>query len=111
MAKSLEEVKEVLEDYPEINAEQVWGEIERNQTTKSEKLDLDELDAVSGGARDWTKEGCAATCEWGSWCWGTDRCYVAYVTYDNFWATCPNGEEHLYYGKKCLKCGYFNTDR
>ena len=111
-AKNLEEVKELIKDHPNFNAENLWKEIEKFQNADSKKLDLDELDAVSGGAdRDWVNDGCAATCEWTSWCWSNDYCELMEVTYDNYWAKCPNGEEHLYYGKKCVKCGYFNPDR
>ena len=107
-AKSLEEVEELVKDQPNLNAETVWKEVQRHQSDKSEKLDLEELEAVSGGAdRNWEKDGCAATCEWTSWCFSNDLCSVLDVTYDNFWATCPNHEEHLFYDRKCVKCGYY----
>ena len=107
-ANSLEEVKRLADNHPGINAETVWKEIEKHRSNNSEKLDLEELESVSGGAdRDWTKDGCASTCEWTDWCWSNDLCELVYVTYDNFWATCPNHEEHLFYDKKCVKCGYY----
>jgi len=109
-AKSLEEVKEILKDHPKLKAEEIWKELEKHESSKSEKLDLDELDAVSGGAdRDWTKDGCAATCESGSWCGSNDWCNIWDVTYDNFWATCPDGSQHEWdrnAGYVCVKCGY-----
>ena len=101
--KNLEEVKELLNGQPSINAESVWKEVQRHRSDKSEKLDLDELEAVSGGADcDWKKDICAVTCEWTSWCFSNDLCFVFDVTYDNFWATCPNHEEHLFYDRKCV---------
>lgn len=72
----------------------------------SEKLDLEELDAVSGGAdRDWKEDGCAASCEWTSWCCSDDLCSVFDVTHDNFWACCPNHEPHPFNDRKCVKAG------
>ena len=106
-AKNLAEVKEILKNNLEINAEQVWKEIEKHQSAKNEKLDLDELDAVSGGAdRDWQKDGCAATCEETSWCGSNDFCQIWDVTYDNFWRTCPDGHEHVYQNDVCIRCGH-----
>ena len=106
-AESLEEVKEIVKDHPELDAEKVYQEIERHRSSQTEKLDLNELDAVSGGAdRDWKKDGCAATCEWSSWCWSNDFCTIWDVTYDNFYATCPDGHEHVYRDHTCTRCGY-----
>ena len=106
-ANSLEEVQDVLKDNPEINAERLWQELENHRSAKTEKLDLDELDAVSGGAdRDWEKDGCAATCEWSSWCWSNDNCVCFDVTYDNFWRTCPDGHEHVWQDHVCTRCGF-----
>ena len=51
---------------------------------EDKKLSTDELDAVSGGVttRDWQKEGCAATVEAGSDCWGTDGgCLACNISY------------------------------
>ena len=104
-AKSLEEVEDVLKDYPGLKVEEIWKEIENHQGSKNEKLDLDELDAVSGGSRDWQKDGCAATCESGSWCWSNDHCAIFDVQYDNFWKTCPDGHEHTPKQGVCTRCG------
>ena len=114
-ADCFEEVKEILKERSDIDAERVWKEIENHRSGKKEKLDLDELDAVAGGAdRDWQKDGCAATCEWQSWCWSNDNCIAFDVTYDNFWRTCPDGHEHVFNDAKvCTRCGYsapFNPD-
>ena len=106
-AENLEEVKDIIRDNPELNAERLWQEIEKHKSAKSEKLDLNELDAVSGGAdRDWKKQGCAATCEESSWCGSNDWCYCWDVTYDNFWKTCPDGHDHVYDGNICVRCGH-----
>ena len=106
-AKSLEEVQGLLKDRPELDAKRLWDELENHRSAKNEKLDLQELDAISGGAdRDWVKDGCAATCEYGSWCWSNDRCLSFDVTYDHFYETCPDGHEHVYENDRCVRCGY-----
>ena len=54
-AKSLDEVKEILKGW-EIDAEQVWKEVQNHRSMSNEKLGLNELDAVVGGFdRDWKK--------------------------------------------------------
>lgn len=58
-------------------------EIESHHSNKAEKLDLQELEGVSGEFHDWQKEGWAATCEWDSWCVGNDTCIFFDVTYYN----------------------------
>ena len=106
-AQSLDEVSDLLSDCPDLDPERVWREVEEHRSNRSEKLDIEELDAVSGGAdRDWQKEGCAATCEPASWCWSNDQCLVFDVTYDNFWVTCPDGHEHVFKAHICVRCGY-----
>ena len=108
-AASLEEVQDLLKDEPRLNAEKVYEEVKKRRLGNAEKLDLEELDAVSGGAdRDWVKDGCAATCEVGSWCSSNDYCVIWDVTYDNFWATCPDGHEHVFENCVCVRCGYKN---
>ena len=128
-AKSAEEITELVKAAgQEITAEdgaKLWKEIEARRED-GRTLSLDELDAVSGGARDWYIEGCAATVEDGSDCWGTDACESFYVTYERFDAAmkCPAYPgKHLYetlsrepfYGsdgtrytkmiRRCLRCG------
>ena len=106
-AKSFEEVKEIVKDHPELDATNIWKEVERHHSMKSERLDLEELDAVSGGSdRDWKKDGCAATCEYGSWCGSNDYCHIWDVTYDNFWVCCPDGQPHNYVDGVCTRCGH-----
>ena len=114
-AESLAEVQDILRERADIDAERAWQEIENHRSSMSERLDLNELDAVSGGAdRDWEKDGCAATCEWQSWCWSNDNCIQFDVTYDNFWRTCPHGHDHVFDDNgNCTRCGYsapFNPD-
>ena len=129
-AKSAEEAAELLKaDGQELTAEsaaRLWEEITRKRAQEDAALSLDELEAVSGGARDWYIEGCAATVEDGSDCWGTDACESFYVTYERFDAAmkCPAYPgKHLYetlsrepfYGsdgtrytkmiRRCLRCG------
>lgn len=109
-AENVEEVKDILKDNPELDPERVYAELEQHRSDKTEKLDLDELEAVSGGAkRDWVKDGCAASCRQSieGLCWSNDRCAIWDVVYTNFWKTCPDGSEHEYdiWGN-CKKCGY-----
>ena len=111
IANNVEEVRTILGANSGLDAEQVWKEIEKHRSGRSEKLDLGELDAVSGGAdRSWTKDGCAATCEYDSWCGSNDFCYCFDVTYDDFWATCPDGHKHVYEHGQCVRCGYLRHD-
>ena len=106
-ARSLDQTKEILKDHPGLNAEKVFEEVERHRSASSEKLDLDELDAVSGGFdRDWLKDGCAATCEISSWCGSNDWCQMFDVTYDHFGDVCPDGHRHYFVDNVCVRCGY-----
>ena len=105
---SLEEAKDILADRPDLDAKRIYEEIENHRSNRNERLDLEELDAVSGGAdRDWKKDGCAATCEAGSWCGSNDYCMIWDVTYDNFWVCCPDGHDHVFNFDKCTRCGFF----
>ena len=106
-ADSLDEVKTILNGASNSDAERVWEETKNRRLEGMEKLDLNELDAISGGAdRDWVKDGCAATCEFGSWCWSNDRCLSFDVTYDSFWVKCPDGHDHVLNGLTCTRCGF-----
>lgn len=75
-AKGVEEVAEILraEGWDEAMAQRAWEEVCHAKDQMGGELSLDELDAVAGGVerRDWLKEGCAATVEPSSNCWGTD---------------------------------------
>ena len=93
---------------------------EKNIPGMEEKiLSQDELEAVSGG-RDWMAEGCAATVEAGSSCWGTDACSGINVHYQFFDASvkCPNYPgphrteltDRLKRIYTCKYCGYTYQD-
>ena len=97
-AKSVDDVKKALakagDKFKDIDPERLYEELQ-HQLTKNEKLDLDELDAVSGGSdRNWWVDGCAATCEEDSWCWSNDWCNSFEVTYQEFHDKCTNGQRH-----------------
>lgn len=98
-AQSAEEVTVLLRETGagEDLSEQLWKEMKVYHEDK--QLDLDELEAVSGGAdRDWRSDGCAATVEPGSWCSAIDSCIWLDVTYD-FQPTdhlCPNCGKYMY---------------
>jgi len=93
------------------------------QERKAEReLSLDELEAVSGGEefslihwgkifRDYAQEGCAATVEPDSHCWGTDGGCTAvdrFYSHKPIWVKCPDCGVYLYksgerYGR-CIVC-------
>ena len=111
-AKSLEEVKNILgvaedDDQNLIKvAEQVWKEIEDHHKEDDKELDVDELEAVSGGAdRNWATEGCAATCEERSWCMSNDRCLIAQVTYEFFQDPCMGNHDYVQTDVRIRKTG------
>ena len=91
-AASAEEVMEIVRAAgEEITAEEAASFFKAVQERKADKeLALDELEAVSGGqkwgngvwVRDYSTEGCAATVEPSSDCWGTDgNCWVGNISY------------------------------
>ena len=96
-AKSEKEVQEIFDQQGEecanLDAKLIFDEVQ-HRLQRNEKLDLDELDAVSGGTRDWWTDGCAATCEEDSWCWSNDKCYAFEVQYLEFHQKCTNGQRH-----------------
>ena len=58
--------------------------VNANANMDGKELSMDELDAVSGGVttRNWQTDGCAATVEAGSDCWGTDGgCLAINISY------------------------------
>lgn len=96
-AASVEEVMEIVRAAgEEITAEEAASFFKAVQERKADKeLALDELEAVSGG-RDWVTEGCAATVEWDSDCWGVDGgCLAIHYTYSRE----PTTDD------RCPKCG------
>ena len=69
-------------------------EVEALLKADGQELSPDELEDVAGG-RDWMKDGCAATVEENSDCWGTDGgCAISNITYTNLPET---------YCRKCNK--------
>ena len=106
----------------EITAEEAASFFKAVQERKADKeLALDELEAVSGGqkwgngvwVRDYSTEGCAATVEPGSNCWGTDgNCWLGNVYYipGPVDVKCPDCGVYCYVGGRnnylvCPKCG------
>lgn len=85
-AKSEEEAVALLKNggVDETMAKKMWSELTLKREANGGELSLDELESVSGGYdRDYLKDGCAATVEPGSDCWGTDLCGLWPVTYIN----------------------------
>ena len=116
-AKSAEEAAGLLREAG-VNAPQVnrlWKELTHKRETDGMELSPDELESISGGAdRDWERDGCAASCEAGSWCWSNDKCIHWEITYDNMPSrTCEycNGAMEYIGGVgntdiyRCKKCG------
>ena len=96
-AASAEEIMEIMKAAgKEITAEEAERFYEKVQDKKTDReLSPDELEAVAGGEdRDWLRDGCAATVEAGSDCYGTDMCGLWPVTY-----------EHRPTRHKCSVCG------
>jgi len=99
-AGSPEELGRILNDAGEkIGPEDAAKlfEMLQNRGTAQE-LSLDELEAVSGGVRDWATEGCAATVECGSICWSDDHCILVVEHYTNspISITCPRCGTNFY---------------
>ena len=94
--QSAEQVAEVFasagKKINQKDAKRLSQEIQHHIT--DQELSLAELEAVSGGSeRNYLEDGCAATVEPGSYCWGTDMCDWVNCTYDNWPAS------------YCKKCG------
>ena len=87
-AENAEEIAQLLkadgQEVDEKTVERFWAEVTRMRESDGTELSLDELDTVAGG-RDWMLEGCKATVEPGSNCWGIDGgCWKIHVKYTNF---------------------------
>ena len=96
-AASAEEIMEIMKAAgEEITAEEAERFYEKVQDKKTDREPSpDELEAVAGGEdRDWLRDGCAATVEAGSDCYGTDMCGLWPVIY-----------EHRPTRHKCSVCG------
>jgi len=123
-ASSPEEIGRILNDAGEkIGPEDAAKLFEKLQIRgTAQKLSLEELEAVSGGLRDWVTDGCASTVECGSWCWSDDNCILIYEHYSNapISITCPKCGTNFYkYEQRstnpfvkvpvyyiCKNCGY-----
>lgn len=97
-AKSVEDIAALLKEagVDETQAERLWAELEHKRETCGKELNLDELETISGGKRDWVKDGCAATVEPDSWCWSDDDC----LAIDEHYANAPVRET-------CPQCGMY----
>ena len=77
-AKSRSEITDILkaagQEISEEETASLYRKVQELRGVEGRELSLDELDAVSGGVtnRNWQRDGCAATVEEGSNCWGTD---------------------------------------
>ncbi len=81
----------------DVPAQEVWEQVQQRRAQDGMELSLDELEDVAGG-RDWWTEGCAATVEEGSDCWGTDGgCDLCNIEYTNL----PD--------RTCYRCGRFSA--
>ena len=94
-ARDIEEVRAILgPETAEEEINQTWREIEAHRPADGlEAVDDDELEAVSGGMRDWEEEGCTASVEEGSHCWSDDACFLCESTYYNV-DRCTDGYKH-----------------
>ena len=114
-AASAEEVMEIVRAAgEEITAEEAKKFFETLKKSQADQeLSLDELEAVSGGARNAATEGCAATVEAGRSCFFTDFCAIAFTMYDVYpvSGTCSQcGGAPVYYDDVngyfvCSRCG------
>lgn len=121
-AGSAKEVQEILNglgfESNEEEATKLFKEIQLFHSASIEELSEDELAAISGG-RDYAKDGCAATVEPGSDCWGEDGgCIAIHFSYSHppIKYQCKKCGTYLYrfkqdpgsifkYGLKCRNCG------
>ena len=131
-AGNMEEVRAILgPNAKKAEIDRAWREIEAHRPAEGlETVDDDELEAVSGGNiftrpfdppdRDYEKDGCAASVEYGSWCGSDDACTIYDVTYANKENACLIGVKGHDWGapwqemvdrgiyrtsKKCKRCG------
>lgn len=84
---------------------------EAQRRAAGRELSHDELDAIAGGDdRVWSRDGCAATVEAGSWCGSNDMCLTWSVTYDTIPSVCPKcGKQAMVLTGNdytCNACGY-----
>ena len=101
-ANSVEEVKTIVAEHggtvTEEEAKELYDKIKSYDPDAVVEVSEDELEEVSGGGfifpnRSVLKEGCKATVEGGSSCWGNDACKginVIYVCDPDEKLVCPN---------------------
>ena len=99
-ADSPKEIQEILSglgfESSDEEAARLFEEIQLFHSSETEVLSEDELAAISGG-RDYAKDGCAATVEPGSDCWGEDGgCVAIHYSYS-----------HPPIAYRCKKCGTY----
>ena len=85
-AQSVQEVTELFRENGQEISDQEAQRLFEKAHPQLEELSLDEMDAVAGGAssRDYLKDGCAVTVEFGSHCYfSNDGCAWLTVVYDN----------------------------
>ena len=82
-------------------------ELRKQNSPEVVELDLDDMDKAAGGSRDWATQGCAATVEEGSWCWGNDFCFLTNVTYIHRPTSikCPNCGAAMYHDESYVDHG------
>lgn len=119
-AGSVEEVKTIVEGHNEKisdeDAKILYNKIKSVDKDAVVELSVNELDAVSGGNRDYMKDGCKATVEVGSNCLGNDYCALFTTWYIHQpEETCPkcgrgmgwSKSGSLYHIIKCPNCGHW----
>lgn len=85
-AKNYEEAMKILADNGLTLTDEELATINKEfDALPSEgELSVDELEAISGGWRDWLTEGCYATVEANSTCaYSNDNCLIVYHHYDH----------------------------
>ena len=115
LADSLDEVATLLkaDGREDMSAQEVWEQVQQRRAQDGVELSLDELEDVAGG-RDWMAQGCAATVERGSDCWGTDSCALVNVVYEpaapnSFCPKCGRQAVWKNYTVFCRNCGEYRV--
>ena len=122
-ANSVEDVKTIVAEQggtvTEEEARELYDKIKAYDPDAEVEVSLDELDEVSGGGFlfpniNALEEGCKATVEGGSSCWGNDACDGINVVYnrapdENM--VCPNCKTKSmikvrHVGYRCHRCKY-----
>ncbi len=109
LADSQEEVAELLKagGREDMSAQEVWEQVQQRRAQDGVELSLDELEDVMA-------QGCAATVERGSDCWGTDSCALINVVYEpaapnSFCPKCGRQAVWKNYTVFCRNCGEYRV--